>query len=373
MDRLFRRADILIPSEGTDMTRWSVIACDQHTSEKEYWEKLDSYVGDSPSTLRLMLPEAYLERDANSEAEKINRTMRDYLDSNLFRTLSESYIYLERALPSGTIRRGLVGMIDLDGYDYSTGSRSPIRATEGTVEERLPPRVEIRKGALMEMPHVMVFMNDPQDLVFQTCRSSKGSVPVYDFELNSDGGHITGWQMCGDSADTIDEAFDAITGNRNPGDVILAIGDGNHSLATAKKCGDRYALVELVNIHDPAIVFEPIHRVVFGTDTADFTKKYDGSILRLKQCNESYAQLVRDAEEICQDYISGHGGKIDYIHNDETALEMGSREGCFAVLLPTLDKNELFASVAANGPYPKKSFSIGHADEKRFYLECRKR
>lgn len=331
---LLSKTDILIPRIGTDMCRWAVIACDQHTSEKEYWSKLDSYVGEAPSTLRLMLPEAYL--DGPDMTEAINAEMRNYLASGVFRTIENSYIYVERTLKSGLVRKGLIGALNLREYDYTAGSRSAIRATEGTVESRLPARVRIRENAALEMPHVMVFTE-------QAFPITKLEL-LYDFELNMGGGHIKGWRADADLS----------------GIKRMAIGDGNHSLATAKLCGSESALVEIVNIYDDAIVFEPIHRVMLDTDTSYLDEK-------IMHCND-----VAEAEAFCRSYTEQHGGYIDYIHNDDTAVRLGSMEGCAAVLLPAFNKSTLFNDVFTKGPYPKKSFSIGLADDKRYYLECRK-
>lgn len=372
MNRLFNRTSILLPSDSVDLEKWSVIACDQHSSEPEYWEALSAYVGDAPSTLHLMLPEAYLDRSIEEESKKINATMQSYLSSGIFQKLENCYVYVERILPSGIVRRGLVGALELAEYDYSKDSTALIRATEGTVEARLPARVKIRSGAALEMPHVMVFADDPDNLLFENIDRSHR---LYDFDLSADGGHITGWLITGEAADRIDAAMAALEQQATEkfsglSPAVLAIGDGNHSLATAKKCGDAQALVEIVNIEDESITFEPIHRVLFHTDTAEFLEKYGEHIARAEN-SDNYAQLVAETEAWCQDYIARNGGSIDYIHNDETAIEMGQREGCAAILLPALDKTRLFESIVKNGPFPKKSFSIGHACDKRYYLECR--
>ena len=359
----------------SSLSQWSVIACDQHSAEPEYWDALDSFVGSAPSTLRMMLPEAYLAKDIEKESKAIHRVMQEYLESGVFTEVRDSYIYVERSLPSGVVRRGLVGLVDLDLYDYSRDSVSPIRATEGTVEERLPARVRIRSGAPLEMPHIMIFINDPKDCVFNSVEP--GPV-LYDFELNCGGGHLVGRQITGSAADRIDQAFQQLTDDanaqyRDSAPVVLAMGDGNHSLATAKKCGDRYALAEIVNINDESIVFEPIHRVLFGADTADFIRQFGTQVVRMEQNEgEGYAALIERTDRFLRDYLAVHGGTVDYIHNDDAAMEMGSRENCAAILLPALDKTTLFDSIVRDGPYPKKSFSIGHAAEKRYYLECRK-
>ena len=221
----------------------------------------------------------------------------------------------------------------------------------------------------------MIFINDPKDCVFNSVEP--GPV-LYDFEINCGGGHLVGRQITGSAADRIDQAFQQLTAEANAryqdsAPVVLAMGDGNHSLATAKKCGDRYALAEIVNINDESIVFEPIHRVLFGTDTADFLRQFGTQVVRMEQNEgEGYAALIERTDRFLRDYLAVHGGTVDYIHNDDAAMEMGSRENCAAILLPALDKTTLFDSIVKDGPYPKKSFSIGHAAEKRYYLECRK-
>ena len=372
---IFNKTDILIPKESIDMQKWSCIACDQHTSEPEYWDALKRYIGDTPSTLNMILPEAYLNSTDAPSPELLNANMQKYLDEGIFDIIKDSFIYLERTLPSGVIRRGLIGAIDLDEYDYSANSISRIRATEGTVEDRLPPRVAIRKAAPLELPHVMVFINDKVNMLIGSCRdfvkmNFDGIRKIYDFDLNSNGGHVSGYAFQGIAANAIEAEIKSLEDNSE--NIFLAVGDGNHSLATAKKCGDKYALVEIVNILDDSIVFEPIHRVIFDTDTTDFEKQFNSKIRKVFQGKNSYGQTVQNAEDFCREYIKAHGGKIDYIHNDETAIEMAKRSGCVTIMLPALNKQELFESIEHFGPYPKKSFSIGHADEKRFYLECRR-
>ncbi|MBQ8263518.1 MAG: DUF1015 domain-containing protein [Oscillospiraceae bacterium] len=417
MKRVFRPAEILIP-KNADMQRWSVVACDQFSSQPDYWEALEKLTEGVPSTLHLMLPEAYLEsRDQFAEAERINAEMEKYLAEGVFETLPECYVYVERTLASGLVRRGIMGVLDLEEYDYSKTSGTPIRATEGTVEDRLPPRVRVRRGASLEMPHIMVFIDDAGDSVLQPLTAKRGSLPkLYDFELNAGGGHLRGYMVAGDAAAELDSAIEALAdveqlktryGSKAP--AVFAMGDGNHSLATAKKCWEeikptlsdverethpaRFSLVELVNIHDEAIGFEPIHKVVFDTEPEGFiaaaeeywaaqSRESDkGHLVRLvvgeseKEIAVSgltIGELIGKAEEFCQSYMASHGGKIDYIHNDDTAIGMGRRSGCAAVLLPRMEKGELFPSIIESGPFPKKSFSIGHAEDKRYYLECRK-
>lgn len=240
MDKLFIPGDILLPKDA-DMSLWSVIACDQYTSQPEYWEDVENRVGSAPSTLRLMLPEAYLElKNVAKETEKINATMEEYLNRGLFRTVANSLILVRRELSPGEKRRGLVGLIDLEAYDYSAGSKSPVHATEGTVESRLPPRVKVREGASLELPHIIVFVDDPDNTIFS---GTDGGETLYDFDLMDGGGHITGNRVCGKAAEKVLSALDALQkpeylekryklGGRAP--VVIAMGDGNHSLATAK-------------------------------------------------------------------------------------------------------------------------------------------
>jgi len=379
VERIFRRADILLPQD-CDMTRWSVVACDQFTAQPEYWAALERLTAGVPSTLHLMLPEAYLGSvDPLDAARRINAEMRRCLDSGVFRTLPDSYIYLERTLRSGVVRRGLLGVLDLERYDYSAASVSPIRATEGTVESRLPPRVQVRRGAALEMPHVMVFIDDPADGVIGAIGKTAAALPtVYDFDLCADGGHVTGRQLSGAAADAVDAALDALCAaafEKDAAPVVFAMGDGNHSLATARRCweelkptlsGDalrthpaRFSLVELVNIHDPAVTFEPIHRVVFGTDAASFPREAEayfksvslpserGHTLQLATAGETRSvtvtgrtigEVIASAEAFCRSYTGDRGGTVDYIHNDDAALTLGRRAGNAALLLPRMEK-----------------------------------
>ncbi|MDR0952517.1 MAG: DUF1015 domain-containing protein [Oscillospiraceae bacterium] len=415
MKDIFVPGDILIPKDA-DMTLWSVIACDQFTSSPEYWDGLDARIGKAPSTLRLMLPEAYLEtRDSAQETVKINRTMEEYLEQGVFETVADSFVYVERDMTVGEKRRGILGLLDLDAYDYRHDSKTPVRCTEGTVESRLPPRVKVRKDAALELPHVVVFTDDPAWTMFKGLEA--GDV-LYDFDLMDGGGHIIGRRVTGEAARGVMDALLALSepeylekkyalGGLEP--VIIAMGDGNHSLATAKLCWEtikptlteaeranspaRYALVELVNIHDKSIEFEPIHRVIFETEVSGFfseaeaffaAKAGDGAgehkitllcgqerreaILKGRTIGEAIAL----AQEFCVDYVNLKGGKLDYIHDDDTAIEMSSQPGCCGLLLPSPGKDELFSSIIRSGAFPAKSFSIGPARDKRYYLECRK-
>lgn len=392
--RVFTPADILLPRVD-DMTKWSCIACDQFTAEPEYWQEAERIVGSAPSTLRLMLPEAWLGvRDSAAETRKIYAAMKDYVNRGIFRTVEQSFIYVERTLPSGAVRRGLVGKLDLECYDWAPGSATPVRATEGTVESRLPARVEVRRGATLEMPHIMVFIDDPENAVIP---SAAGGEALYDFELMLGGGHIRGSRVTGEAAERLTAALEAPEGA-----VRFAMGDGNHSLAAAKRCWEqikrnlpeselethpaRYALAEIVNIHDEAVTFEPIHRVLLETAPRGFIEEAAARLPRGKgqavtllagrremeiETGMPLGALVALVDELLGDWRREHGGEPDYIHGDEEARALGGKPSSVGVLLPRLEKAELFPYITEHGPYPKKSFSIGHARDKRYYLECR--
>lgn len=397
--RVFSTADILIPAEA-DMARWACIACDQFTAEPEYWAEAERIAGAAPSALRLIFPEAYIgARDEDAAREKIYAAMEEYLSGGVFRTLEDSLVYVERTLHSGAVRRGLVGKLDLESYDWAPDSSSAVRATEGTIESRLPARVHVRRSAAIEMPHIMVFIDDPQGDIIP---SAAGGEELYDFELMLGGGHIHGSRVSGGHAERVLSRLDALGG-----DFAFAMGDGNHSLAAAKRCWEelkpsipedaralhpaRYALVELVNIHDPAVTFEPIHRVLLGTRTGEFLEAARCAFPQAEEGEPSkpvtvlageeeltldvplsLGELVGVADCLIADYKSVFKGEPDYIHGDEKARALARERGGAAILLPRLGKDELFPAVAEFGPYPKKSFSIGDARDKRYYLECRR-
>lgn len=395
MSEIFKPCDILLPKVG-DMSSWSVIACDQFTSQPDYWQSVRETVGDKPSTLNMILPEAELgEKDANTESEKIYSVMRMYLDEGIFKEYKNSFFYIERSLPNGNIRRGLIGAVDLEAYDWQDAAKAPIRATEGTVVDRLPPRIRIRERACLEMPHIIVFADDPTDSIM---RSVKTGETLYDFELMKNGGHIVG-KLVSDT-EAVGKAISDLCGN---GSMPMAIGDGNHSIAAAKKYWDsvknelspierdkhpaRYALAELENIHDASIDFKPIHRVISKTDPKPFFSELKnrfpsncGTAVRAiseTDAAEVYfdgtaGEMIAQCEDFCKAYAEKYGGELDYIHGDAECTEMASKKGCIGLLMPRINKSELFASVEKSGAFPRKSFSIGEAAEKRYYLECRK-
>lgn len=391
--------DILLP-RAEDMGAWSVIACDQFTSEPEYWAAAEARAAEKPSTLSLMLPEAWLHTARADGADgRIADTMRRYLAEGVFQTVPDSFIYVERTLSDGRVRRGLVAALDLEQYDFTGTQRTSVRSTEGTVEERLPPRVNIRRGAPLEMPHTLLLMDDRTDSVLSLAEKAKDTLEkVYDFDLMLGGGHIAGWRVSGETKAAVQSALDALDNAAlqrekygdaaENGKLTFAVGDGNHSLAAAKRFWEekrktlpeneretdpaRFALVEIENIHEPSLDFEPIHRVIFDTDTSAFAAEFTAHRTEWEAEDKTLGERVAAAESFCRAYIAAHGGYIDYIHGDDTARSLGEKPNCAAVLLPPVEKSGLFLSVLKNGALPKKSFSMGNARDKRYYLECRK-
>ncbi len=404
----FKKADILIP-QNVDLTKWSVVACDQYTSEPEYWHEVENFVGDAPSTLNITFPEVYL-AEGDARIQNINSTMHKYLRDSIFKKYPQSLIYIERTTDGKKVRKGIVGAVDLEDYDFKKGSDSKIRATEGTVLERIPPRVKIRENAPLELPHVMLLIDDKEGLVIEKLAAQKNSMEkLYDFDLMQNGGHLTGYLVPDGIAEQtlaelgkLEESADAA------GTFTYAVGDGNHSLATAKTCWEnlkktlspeerkthpaRFALCELENIHDNALFFEPIHRVVFGANPDDL----------LEGMKKFYKTSQTDNGGQCIEYITKSGtGKIyvenpksrltvgtlqifldeymkthtnvttDYIHGEDVCRELGKKDGNIGFVLPAMEKSELFPSVAQDGALPRKTFSMGEAYEKRFYMEAK--
>jgi hypothetical protein len=431
--------DVLLPKAGTDLSRWAVIACDQHTSDPAYWQKAAALIGDAPSTLHLVYPEVYLnEADPDARIARIRETMRRYVDEACFRETT-GFVYLERTV--GThVRRGLMLCLDLEQYDFNKGSTSPIRATEGTILDRLPPRVRIRKGATIELPHIMVLVDDPTDSVLGPLASARETMPsLYDFELMLGSGHLRG-HLVDDAAleAGVVQALGALARpeqfaakcNVPNGTPVLhyAMGDGNHSLATAKTIWEqakaeasdkaailnsplRWALVELVNLHDPALAFEAIHRVVFevaaGRSIAQALEaQYPGRVRvqtassfaevkalvdaqagathKIGLCtSEGFAVLEVAAPEhnlpvgtlqVALDVFMKNNGarELDYVHGDEPVVSLGQKHGNAGIYLPAMKKQDLFRTVVLDGALPRKTFSMGEAWEKRFYLEARR-
>ena len=400
------------------MHKWSVVACDQYTSEPEYWNEVKNIVGNEPSTLNLTLPEIYLE-DNNVEERitNINKNMRDMLDNNLFNEYQNSMIYLERTQNDGKVRDGLIGIVDLEEYSYEKGSQTLIRATEKTIIERIPPRVKVRQNALLELPHIMILIDDERKNIIESLKNKVTDTDiVYDFNLMQKGGHIKGYKL---NDSTINEVIDKIGqlaekdyfekkyDVKDKGILLFAMGDGNHSLATAKACYEnlkktmkeekylnhpaRYALVELVNLHSDALEFEAIHRVIFNTNVNDLIN----SLYKFYNINENgngqkFELITKDFDKVLyienpksniavgsiqlflDEYLKNHEGKIDYIHGEETTKEMGSKVNNVAFIFDAMDKNDLFKTVILDGALPRKTFSMGHSYDKRYYLEARK-
>ena len=414
--KTFTTADILIP-KNENMEKWCVVACDQYTSEPSYWSEVESIVGDNPSTLRLTLPEIYLEDDDVSERiKKINETMSDYLDKGIFKTLENSMIYVERTTLDGKVRKGIIGKIDLEDYDYNKGSETMVRATEKTVIERIPPRMKVRENALIELPHIMLLIDDEKkDIIDSLDKVVTKDEMVYDVDLMQKGGHITGYKLKDENVNDILSKLDALAdknvfedkyGVSDKGVLLFAVGDGNHSLATAKATYNklkesnasldvlnkaRYALVEVVNLHSDALEFEPIHRVLFDIDTDDFmrelNKYYDINKTKMGQKihiitkdidddfyidNPKSNLAVGSIQLFIDEYLENHKGRVDYIHGDDVTRSLGKKENNIGILLPKMEKNDLFKTVILDGALPRKTFSMGHSYDKRYYLEARK-
>lgn len=418
MNNFLFPADIYLPDfNKVDGKKWASVACDQFTSEPEYWYRAYDYSADSPTTLSLMLPEAFLE-NSDEKITQINKTMDKYLKDVLV-CHPESMIYLERIQSDGKLRRGIIGAVDLEMYDYNKGSSSAIRATEGTVLERIPPRVNIRRNASLEMPHIMMLIDDPYKTVIEPVSLMKSNFKkAYDFDLFDGGGHVRGYFIDKETFSSINEALTELSSAqemKNKYDVdcvplLFAIGDGNHSLAGAKALYEeikgaigndaainhpsRYALCEVVNLHDDALEFEPIYRVIFGADPENFLSEFErysnnicGNVNKTQnitclvgnkriniafdhpQCNLS----VGSVQNFLDYYISMHKNvKIDYIHGTDSVEKIVNETGAIGILFDGMTKDSLFKTVICEGALPRKTFSMGHAKDKRYYIECRK-
>lgn len=396
----FGKADILIPHQ-VSMEKWAVIACDQFVSQPEYWEEVRRLVGNAPSTLNLILPEAELEGDCQAAIQAINKTMLQYLQDSVFHTYEACYIYVERTLVNGSVRKGVVGAVDLEQYDFTPDSGTAIRATEQTVRERIPPRMNIRRDAALELPHVLLLCDDEEKQLVESLTASKDRFPLlYDFDLMQTGGRLRGWLVAGENAAAFDKALEAygqqMYAKYGKNAVLYAVGDGNHSLAAAKGCYEenkacekaRYALVELENIHDEAQVFEPIHRIVKNTDPqalllamTNAIGKPQGKPIHWHIGSQSGVFYVHDEEgtlpvgivqEFLDHYMESHPGVIDYIHGEDALCQLSQAEGAIGLIMPPVEKNAFFQGIIAGGTLPRKTFSMGHAQEKRYYLEARK-
>lgn len=414
--KVFNTADILIP-KNINYTKWSVVACDQYTSEPEYWNTVEKEVGSNPSTLKLVYPEIYLnEADKDLRIKKINNTMLDYLNSDIFETLNNSLILTQRTQRNGLVGTGVVGVIDLEAYSFEKQSKSYIRATEGTVIERIPPRVKIRENAALELPHILLLIDDEKQSVIEPLIKNKENYKkVYDFDLMMDSGHLTGYKI--DDTDNFFCALEALFDkddfkkkyNTTSDDVLVfAVGDGNHSLATAKTCWEnlksslseeekqnhpaRFALVEIMNIHDSSLEFEPIHRVIFGIDPNEMISalsntyevstsdngghhiklSYGDTLTDLYIKDDNNKLAVGTIQTFIDSYLTDKDATVDYIHGADVTIKLSKEAGNLGILLPAMKKSELFEAIVKNGALPRKTFSMGEAHDKRFYLEAKK-
>jgi uncharacterized protein (DUF1015 family) len=426
-----RIPEILLP-KNIDVSSWSVIACDQYTQDLDYWKRAEAASAGKPSTLNLILPEVYLgAADKQERIVKIRATMKSYLADGVFEAPRDCMVYIERKTAFGRTRRGLIAQIDLETYEWKPFSKANIRATEATIVDRIPPRMEIRRGAPLELPHIMLLVDDKDDLLIGGAAAAvKGKAPLYNGELMCNGGSITGWAVeSQEEIAGVTKAVATIADKNRAADgstFLFAVGDGNHSLATAKAVWDeykasgapadspvRYALVEIVNIYDTGLTFEPIHRVIFNANVkgliAQLAEKLDGTVSELAGAAEleaavkaswadfgfayrengtqkylllktgikelAVARLQPEIDAFLKTAEAGTGSgtpEIDYIHGSEEVLKLGERENAVGILLPPIAKDSFFETINGRGPLPRKSFSMGEADEKRFYLECRK-
>lgn len=415
--------EVFLPSENVDMEKWAVIACDQFTSERDYWERVKQTVGSSPSTLNLILPECYLEDEESTERiSAIHAKMVEYLDAGILEKQSPGFVLIDRKTEHVHSRKGLLLAIDLERYDFNEGSKALIRPTEGTIKERLPARMKVREGASLDLPHILFLIDDPDGMVIEKAFQHREEMKLlYDFDLMEDGGHVTGRKV--DDPALLEELCNGLEKLiRNRG-LLFAVGDGNHSLASAKTIWEnlkasggvndahpaRYAMVEAVNIHDSGLLFEPIHRVLFNIDIGDFTsflsaapgctieeipggiegvppgEAFDvvagshrigytaGGRTGVLSIQKPEAALAAEfLQEMLDEYLADHSNaSIDYIHGEAATAALGEQAGNIAFFLPPLDKRTFFEMIVKRGAFPRKTFSLGEAREKRYYLESR--
>lgn len=413
----FTKGNVLIPKVD-DMISWSVIACDQFTSQPKYWNDVSELIRTKPSTINMIIPEVFLNTDdIDQRIGAVNRAMRTYIRRHVFQEYQD-YIYTERTLNTGKIRHGIVGVIDLEKYDYSPNSTSAIRATEGTILERIPPRLKIRENAPLEVSHILVLIDDRENAVISPLASQTDSMQkLYDFELMQGSGSIKGYLVNPNQSESIDNALNSLADPvkfqekydiSNKGILVYAVGDGNHSLATAKQYYEalkhsmsqekaenhpaRYALAEIVNLNEDCLEFEPINRIVFGVDVQNFMhqleKEYDVSY---NPCDGQYFDCVTNrkskrvwiknpssnvvtgtVQNFIDYYIKNFSGKVDYVHGNHIVTQLSMQSDNIGIIFPAIKKNELFPTVLLDGALPRKTFSMGEAEDKRFYLECRK-
>lgn len=394
----------LLPNGEIDLTKWSTVACDQFTSEAHYWNELEEIVGDSPSCLNITLPEIYLGEGMEDRITKINATIRKYLADGVFNQTETGFILTVRKTPFVERRIGLIATVDLEQYDFKAKSNALIRATEGTITERIPPRLKIRKNADIELTHIMLLYDDLTRSINEKLYENRSSYEkIYDFTLNMNGGSIEGY-FIKDCSEVVNAFANLLNedllvqkyGVKTP--FLFAVGDGNHSLATAKTHWDnvketltekqrknhpaRYALVEIVNVHDDGIHFEPIHRYVTGVDADKFINglnevkgdyfAYSLSKEFTQSVGVGLVQTLKNIDEYIKDYIAKNGGVVDYVHGDANVKTLANEnKGSVAILVGALEKTELFRYVATVGSLPRKTFSMGEGEEKRYYLEAK--
>jgi len=412
--------ELLLPKSTVPLDKWAVVACDQFSSDESYWKNVRDQIDGNPSTLDLILPECYLD-ESETRVPAINNSMKSYLEKGIVESAGKGFMFLERSTPWAPKRKGLVVALDLEAYSYEQGAVCQIRPTEGTVLERLPVRARIRKNAVLDLPHILVLIDDPEDRVFSSLEKRKDSYKkAYDFDLADGAGHLDGFLVS--DQDSLTQLASVFSQLKNESDFLFAVGDGNHSLGAAKQLwnkiksetGDlnhpaRYALVELENIHDPGVRFEPIHRVLFDCSDEKFKEdilKHPGTALtpqkdwvmmkeRINTLNsegtfalgvissnglslltieDSESFLVSEALHRFLDpwLEKGNAGEIDYIHGEKALKEMSEEEGNLGFYLPSINKDTFFQFISSRGPMPRKTFSIGEAEEKRYYLESRK-
>lgn len=426
---------IMMPKDEINLYKWSVIACDQYTSQPEYWAETEEIVGDAPSTLKLTLPEVYLESDDEEKrVEMIHQTMKDYIEDGILTELPKGFVLVERSYGKEYARCGLVVEIDLETYEYKKGEHSLIRPTEMTVEERIPPRLRVRQTASVETPHIMLLLDDPECTIIEPLIAKQQEFKkVYDTDLMQKGGHIKGWFIEeGAETEEIMKKVEALADqtafqkkyNLDKAYPLLnlAVGDGNHSMATAKAAWEnikknlteeerkshpaRFCLCELVNVHDKSLEVEPIHRVLFDVNEEELLKAakkyYEG-----KGCefivedgkNEPYANdrehcfafcnksgwktikvvnpvwgiAIATLQSFLDTFLTEHEkSRIDYIHGIDVVESLGMKEENIGFLLPEIHKEDLFKGVIVDGVLPRKTFSMGEANEKRYYMECKR-
>lgn len=396
-----KQADILIPKENADLYKYACVACDQFTGDKEYWAQVEALSGNAFSTYNLTFPEIYLGKDDEKRISAINKTMEEYFGKNMFREIKNSVIYIERTLNNGKVRKGLVLACDLEAYEYKKGTRSLIRPTEGTIEDRLPPRVKIRENAPMELPHIMLLINDEKKALIEGI-SEKDITPLYETELMQSGGYLKGFRLSEEKAQEIIDLLHTVDCKKGDNVIRVAVGDGNHSLATAKKCWEnikptlteeerlshpaRFALCEVVNLHSEALEFEPIHRILYNVDVDKFlavlnaNKDENGQKITVITKNSvkdfnilpSHCLTVGSIQNIIDAYLEENGGEVDYIHEPEQVEKNAQADNAVGILIPGLDKADLFPAVLENGALPRKTFSMGMGIDKRYYFEARK-